>query len=51
MIDSWLTWSGLPVMPADDDFIEHLREQGFETIEMDELFIEWSDWAKENVGE
>jgi hypothetical protein len=34
---------------ADDDFIEHLHEHGFETIEFDELFIEWDDWAKENV--
>jgi hypothetical protein len=40
----------LPVLVADDDFLEYLREQGFEnTIEQDELYIEYADWAKENV--
>jgi hypothetical protein len=44
-----VTYEGLPVLVADDDFIEHLHEQGFETIELDELFIEYNDWAVENV--
>jgi hypothetical protein len=52
MIDSDIKYKGLPVLVADDDFIEHLQEQGFhETIELDELFIEYIDWAKENVDE
>lgn len=44
-----VTYKGLPVLVADDDFIEHLYEQGFETIELDELFIEYDDWAANNV--
>lgn len=52
MIDNGITYNGLPVLVADDDFIEHLHEQGFnESIELDELFIEYTDWAKENVDE
>ena len=41
--------NGLKVLVADDDFIEHLHEHGFDTIEADELYIEYADWAKENV--
>jgi hypothetical protein len=45
-----LTYDGLPVLVADDDFIEHLHELGFaDTIELDDLVFEWIDWAKENV--
>ena len=47
--DSELTYKGLPIVVADDDFIEYLREQGFETIELDELYLEYEDWAAENV--
>jgi len=47
--DSELTYKGLPIVVADDDFIEHLREHGFETIELDELYLEYEDWAAENV--
>jgi len=33
-----------------DDFIEHLHENGFsETIEIEELWVEYDDWAAENV--
>jgi hypothetical protein len=40
----------LPVLVGDDDFIEHLHEHSYaETIELDELIIEWDDWSKENV--
>lgn len=46
-----VTYNNLPVLVADDDFVEHLHENGFETIELDELFIEYEDWAKENVDE
>lgn len=47
-----INYKGLPVLVADDDFIEHLHEHGFsETIEMDELVFEYLDWSKENVDE
>lgn len=40
----------LPVLVGDDDFLEHLQENGFaDTIEVDDLIFEWIDWAKENV--
>ena len=40
----------LPILVADDDFLEHLHEVGFDdTIELDEAFIEWDDWAAENL--
>jgi hypothetical protein len=42
--------ANLPILVADDDFIEHLHENGFsETIEMDELVFEWLDWEADNV--
>jgi hypothetical protein len=47
-----MNYKGLPVLVADDDFIEHLHEQGYsETIDIVELSLEWVDWAKENVNE
>lgn len=47
-----LTYNGLPVLVADDDFIEHLHENGFEdTIDVNDLAFEYLDWAKENVDE
>jgi hypothetical protein len=47
-----MNYKGLPVLVADDDFIEHLHEQGYsETIDIAELYLEWVDWAKENVNE
>jgi hypothetical protein len=53
MIDkSNYSYKGLPVVVADDDFIEHLYENGFdETIDVAELNEEWNDWAKENLDE
>lgn len=40
----------LPILIADDDFIEHLHENGFsDTIEVDDLIFEWIDWEAENV--
>ena len=45
-------YKGLPVVVADDDFIEHLYETGFDkTIDVAELNEEWNDWAKENLDE
>ena len=52
MIDYGVTYKGLPVVVADDDFIEHLHENGFDkTIDVNELAFEYLDWAKENVSE
>lgn len=40
----------LPILIADDDFIEHLHEVGFEgTIDINDLIFEWIDWEVENV--
>jgi len=51
MIDYGVTYSDLPVVVADEDFIEHLHENGFqESIDVAELNEEWSDWAKENLA-
>lgn len=42
---------GLPVVVADDDFIEYLYEQGYEgMIDVAELDFEYKEWAKENVN-
>ena len=41
---------GLPVLVADDDFIEHLHESSFEdTIDINDLVFEWLDWEADNV--
>jgi hypothetical protein len=41
----------LPVLMGDDDFIEHLHENGFiDVIDVNDLLFEWIDWAKENVA-
>jgi hypothetical protein len=40
---------GLPMLVADDDFIEHLHEQGYSKIDINELYVEWDDWVAENV--
>jgi hypothetical protein len=41
-----------PVLVVDDDFIEHLHEEGFDhTIDINDLIFEWIDWAKENIDE
>ncbi len=50
MINYELNYKGLPVLVADDDFIEHLHENGFdETIDVGDLILEWNDWVKENL--
>jgi hypothetical protein len=44
-----LYYNDLPVFSVDKDFIEHLEEQGFtESIEFDELCLEWESWEQEN---
>jgi hypothetical protein len=41
----------MPVLVADDDFIEHLHELSYvDEIDLNELLFEWLDWAKENVA-
>lgn len=47
--DALLPGVPLPRLVADDDFIEHLHEQGFDSIDVNELYVEYADWAKENV--
>jgi hypothetical protein len=45
-----ITINGLPVYVADDDFIEYLAEQGYGgNIDINEIGVEWDDWAKENI--
>jgi hypothetical protein len=39
----------LPVLVADDDFIEYLHEMSFDTIELAELAEQWTIWALENL--
>lgn len=50
---NWLCYDALmtlPVLVADDDFIDHLYEMGYAgTIEVGELDLEWNIWAKENL--
>jgi len=42
----------MPVVVADEDFIEHLHESGFvDEIDLNDLIFEWLDWSKENVNE
>ena len=49
--ETGVTYDGLPVIPVDDDFCEHLEEHSYESLEMVELWEEWIDWSKENVIE
>ena len=49
MFTAYPKYDGLPMLVADDDFIEHLHEQGYSTIDVEELYLEWDDWAAENV--
>ena len=45
-----LTYDGLPVLVADEDFFEHLHEHGYTSqIDIAELYLEYEDWAAENV--
>lgn len=42
----------LPILVADDDFLEYLREHTYEelnSLELDELIMLWHEWEKENV--
>ena len=51
-IENGLTIDGLPIYVADDDFIEHLAEMGYDgSIEVNDLELEWDTWVKENVDE
>ena len=45
-----LTYKGLPVVVADDDFLEYLQEEGYDdSIDLQDVFVEWHHWALENV--
>ncbi len=44
-----VTYNGLPAIPVDDDFFEHIEERFYESLEVVELWEEWNTWAKENV--
>lgn len=44
-------YDGLGYLPVDDDFVEHLEERSYESLEIAELWQEWLEWTKENVDE
>jgi hypothetical protein len=39
----------LPILPADDDFIEYLQDQEITTIELEDILDEYADWEQDNV--
>jgi len=39
----------LPILPADDDFVEYLQDQEITTIELEDLLAEYADWEQDNV--
>lgn len=39
----------IDVAELDEDFIEYLHEEGYETIDTDLLAVEFAEWAKEAV--
>jgi len=39
----------LPILPADDDFIEYLQDQEITTIELEDILDEYADWERDNV--
>jgi hypothetical protein len=42
--------NGLPVLVADDDFLEYLQEESLgPTVELDDLLNAWNEWAAANV--
>lgn len=44
-----LKLNDLPILIADEDFIQGLRDQEFVSIELDELIVEYAEWERENV--
>lgn len=45
-----VTFDGLPIIVADDDFTEFLLEEGYgDNIEYDDFVILYEEWAAENV--
>jgi hypothetical protein len=47
-----VTFDGLPIIVADDDFTEFLLEEGYgDKIEYDDFVILYEEWAAENVVE
>lgn len=46
-----VTYNNLPVLVADDDFIEQLHENSFDKfIDVCELYFEYTAWERENVN-
>jgi len=39
----------LPILLADDDFIEYLQDQEITTIELEDILDEYADWEQDNV--
>jgi len=39
----------LPILPADDDFVEYLTDQEITTIELEDILAEYAEWERENV--
>jgi hypothetical protein len=45
-----LSFHGMPIVVADDDFTEFLAEEGYnESIELDDFYVLYQEWAAENV--
>ena len=43
-------YNGLPIVVMDDDFIEYLVEEGYyNSIELDDLYVQYEYWARENT--
>ena len=49
--ETGVTYNGLPVVVVDEDFIEHLYEFSYDSLEVVELWEEWNIWIKENGDE
>lgn len=42
--------NGLPMVVADDDFLEFLAEEGYgDSIELDDLMVLYAEWEADNV--
>lgn len=48
-INTGVEYKALPTITVDDDLIEHLKELGYDSLELCDFYIEYQRWAKENV--
>ena len=47
---STLSFHGMPIVAADDDLMEFLAEEGYdESIELDDFYVLYEEWAAEHV--